>query len=796
MKYRITLFVFFSFVIPCNSQSISDILKNSFIWNSSNSSSRPAYTVFRKTFNVEDVKKANISIFADTRYILWINGVEVLKGPCRFDPSAPQYDQSDILNNLKRGKNSIAVLVLSHASNGKMMEHSPGLTACIKLEKDSVTSYLCTDTTWKCNNRTRYLPPYISWGFLCDRVDARLDDGDWFDTNYNDTHWNNAICIDGNKWGKLVARGVPLLTRIDVPVNAITGISFPLTIDAGKSIIMEVARMIQGTVDFDFETTFGNSIIVEVGYSTDSTNITTYYKTHNIYIAKAGRQHYETTESYGLQFVKITVLNSPIKLYSVKAYDRRYPFFESGKFVCSDAFLNELFERASNTIKLNAEDTYMDCALREKAEWMGDGAVVEYPISRVLYGRRMDDGLIKSDPRLMKNMLKHIAQSQSNDGMMKAHHPSDRFDVHAYIEDYSCLWVQSLRLVFDNTNDTALVRELWKPLEKQMEWFRKRVTENGLLKAREFVFFDNPIAYLTCEGATLNAFYYKALVDASYLSTVLNNFECANKFSKEAHRIFDSFNKYLWLNDRETYLSGILDNREIVPTAHSSLIALQMGIVPENRKDKVKKFLFENYNNDPVKIIKRDRDWNVHVMDSAFYLSNKVGGIDTPYTAFWLLNEFFSSGLDSLALNYIRNKWEPMMNIPQIQTLREMFNKGDLCHNAGAVPAYHLLSFVLGVKSISFENHIIEIKPQLGDLQFANGSVVTENGVVEVVWKKSNEGLAFRLKIPKNTTAVVRLPQKGYKGEIKVNDRKINAICESGFYRFELNGGFYIGLLK
>ena len=74
------------------------------------------------------------------------------------------------------------------------------------------------------------------------------------------------------------------------------------------------------------------------------------------------------------------------------------------------------------------------------------------------------------------------------DGRVKAHHPSDRWDIHGYIEDYSCLWIQGLRTWHDNTGDLELVREAWPAVTAQLKWFLDRRTERGLVKAREFVF--------------------------------------------------------------------------------------------------------------------------------------------------------------------------------------------------------------------------------------------------------------------------------------------------------------------
>jgi alpha-L-rhamnosidase len=791
-KLIFTAFLLIVSLVHASSQTISKKLQNSFIWSGKNDS-KGSFTVFRKSFEISNIKSATLNIFADVRYILWINGSEVLRGPCRFDPKGPQYDFKEISKHLKKGNNTIAVLVMAHGSNGKMMDHAPGLTLLLEVNNGSKTQTIQTDETWRWSNHTRYLPAKQSWGFISDRIDARLDDGDWTSPNYNDIKWEKANKIDGSQWGILIPRQIPLLGKWNVSARLLNKKKFPIEISVDNPAIIELERMAQAYTTFDFEASAGDSIIVEFGYTADSTNITGKNKATNLYIAKDGRQQYTTTESYGYRYIKFSSKSKVVKLNSVMATDLRYPYAESGRFESNDAFLNELWKRASLTMLMNAEDGYMDCALREKAEWMGDAAVVEYPVSRVLFGYADDKKIIRSDAGLMKNMIRHISQSQTDSGTFKAHHPSDRWDIHGYIEDYSCLWVQSLRQVYENTGDKQFVIEMWKPLKKQMQWFMNNQSSTGLLLAREFVIFDNPVAYVRCQGATLNAFYYKALVDAAYLANIASDHEANKMYSVKAEELYKSFNKYLWVTEKQTYSSGISKGKQMLPTAHAALLALYMGIVPEDRKNNVESFLLKNFGNTgktpPIK------NKNT-LLDSAFNIHASAKGINMPYTSYWLLDVLYNAGYDSLALNFIRSKWSEMLKVPLTGTLSEGFNNGDLCHNFGAVPAYFLSTKVLGVSALlPLKNKQIEIKPQLSNLTHAEGAVVTELGVIDVSWDKSESNLKFKITIPKGITAKVILPKHSNTSIVTINNKKVQAKAISNYWAFELSDGFYNGEL-
>ena len=106
------------------------------IWAPSAPPGKQAYVAFRKTFSLDQVPSAaTLHLFADSRYILWVNGRYVVRGPCRFDPKRPEYDTVDVRPWLQSGKNVLAVLVHHYAGgeNGRTMNHVPCLTAQLDL---------------------------------------------------------------------------------------------------------------------------------------------------------------------------------------------------------------------------------------------------------------------------------------------------------------------------------------------------------------------------------------------------------------------------------------------------------------------------------------------------------------------------------------------------------------------------------------------------------------------------------------------------------------------------------------
>ena len=125
------------------------------------SEGEPIFVAFRKTFALDaQPKAAELRIFADLRYQLWVNGRYVVRGPVRFDPKAPQFDVVDLASYLQPGANTLAVLVLGRANNNAMMRHVPGLAAELRLTDASGKVRLVkTDESWRWNDKTAYKRP-------------------------------------------------------------------------------------------------------------------------------------------------------------------------------------------------------------------------------------------------------------------------------------------------------------------------------------------------------------------------------------------------------------------------------------------------------------------------------------------------------------------------------------------------------------------------------------------------------------------------------------------------------------
>ena len=191
-------------------------LQSAFIWAQPLApGDKPGVAVgFRKNFPLSKTPAAaRLHLFADARYILWVNGTYVERGPARFQPNGPEYDSLEIAPYLHAGKNSLALLCIGNLSGGKVMRHPPGLAALLQIGSRTLWS---TDESWQWTDSTRYRAVEASWPNLGETlVDATVEDGDWTQPDYDDSKWKHAAKIPGAQ--KVVIPNAGHASNMDQP---------------------------------------------------------------------------------------------------------------------------------------------------------------------------------------------------------------------------------------------------------------------------------------------------------------------------------------------------------------------------------------------------------------------------------------------------------------------------------------------------------------------------------------------------------------------------------------------------
>jgi len=734
-----------------NRTYIAKNLSTHFIWSRDTLTTGYLHTAFRKKF-VLPVKpsEAVLKIFAYTRYQLFINGKYVCRGPARFENKHPEFDELSVSQYLHSGNNLIAILVHRDMPTGRIMKHAPGLALglLIRIPNKSITIY--TDTSWKAITNTAFCSQKKSWSSISETIDARKFNPEWITSYFNDSSWLHAIHIDtSSNWPAIIPRSIPLLKETIIIPN--TKISTSITYHPGDSIKLIFPRILQAYPLFSFSATQGAVFDMRFTLPNGSSSGL------NSYTCKSGDQTYIGGDTYAFNSIIIHIKAGELTFSSLKAVEVLYPFLQLGKFQCSDTVLNKIWAISGKTLKLLSEDAYVDCADRERVEWM-DCDPPAFDCTRVMMAGPGKKGeLIYSDPRLLADLILRISFTQQANGMIKAHTCSERWDKHAIMEDRACDWINGIRKYYESTGNKNMIRGLWPNINKLLKWFSKNMMADGLVQAREWTTWDNPLIYQTCEGATLNAFLYSTYNDAAFLGNQIGEFRQAKTYNKKAIDLKESFNRVLWNNAEGCYYGGYFNNKITnfsitnqywEPTLVAALFAMDKKIVPAGRKKLLSKWI------------------NEHKDQSHAPMSQ--------YVLYKFLYSINSNDKDSEVLSLIKKNWDPMINSPW-QTTWEDFSKGSKIHIYGILPAYFLSSFVLGVRlSGPVFNKTIIINPRLGILTEASGTVVTEFGSVKVYWRKiGTAGMKFHFTVPRGSKAVIELPP-GNHNKITINGKITN----------------------
>lgn len=728
------------------------------------------HSAFRTEFQLDTLPvSALLHLFTFTRYRLYVNGAYVGRGPSRYQNQQPEYDTRDLLHLLQPGKNVVALLVHRDAPTGRIMSHAPGLTVVLALmDASGQRRELCSGTSWRSIPEASFLSRNNAWASIPENIDA-CRTSDWTNPFFDAGHWPFAIPVNFPDLA-LKPRCTPL--ERETLVNCTAKVSLPCKLNSPSELSFDAPRIVQAYSLLTFEAEEGSKL--EVNYDLPDGKSSG----RNTYLARAGMQTYMSGDTFACNRLRIKVTSGRIDLTAVQAFEVLYPFDLVGEFRCSDPMLEKLWSICARTLALLSEDAYVDCADRERVEWM-DCTPPAFEVTRVMMaGPHLGGNPKWSDPRLLQALLRRIALTQMPDGQVRAYTCSDRWDVHTVMVDRSCDFIIAARQYFESTGDRAFLHELWPVIVRLCNWYVGHRTARGLVLGREWEVWDNPLRYQVCEGAGLNAFAFHALHDAAFLGEALGFRDEARHLAHAANALALAFNEFLWNPGELTYngalfgpgsaintLRGIypagLKDGVYPPTLQAALFALDSGIVPASRLDDVRRFAV------------------AHRAEATGTMSH--------YYLFKTMYSMDSSGLNAQVLQIIRDKWLPQVESPWQTTWETLQPKsGSKVHIYGVLPAYFLSSYVLGVRR---SGTTLLIEPRCGDLLYAEGTVLTEFGPVPISWKRIDASLQLTVTIPERSNAELRILAEHADTSLSVNSLRVRGVRDERYVTLRLGPG-------
>src|SRR4249920_2403276 len=156
-------------------------------------------SMFRRTFDLEVVpEEAPARITADSRYVLWVNGQEVGRGPARSQPFRQRYDSYDLAPYLTVGANVVAVLVTYYGRAMSFWQPAPGgssTDAALVFEAQIGDLTLISDDDWRVRRSAAWsllVGSSGGEGVPVEIVDARQIPPGWRGVDFDDSGWQEA----------------------------------------------------------------------------------------------------------------------------------------------------------------------------------------------------------------------------------------------------------------------------------------------------------------------------------------------------------------------------------------------------------------------------------------------------------------------------------------------------------------------------------------------------------------------------------------------------------------------------
>lgn len=737
------------------------------------------YMRFRKSFELSSKpKRAEIRLFADTNYKIWINGVEVGFGPGRSDKTWTYFDVYNVTDLLKSGTNTIAVLGLFHGF-GTGGRQSIMQALLVHLEMESLLGkkeYIVSDKSWRTSpaNEFNRPTPRIHATLGCVEVqDRRLADEKWIESAYNDNDWSMSDYVKPGlvgtvPWYNFVPEVLPqrTLTDLEVPnvvnratidfvqptVDMLGGIRpgasgkkdfLPLNISGFNNnasvITLDLNRTENGFLTIDVTGSAGAVIDVLCGELLVKGQIPKpgSSRVHTTrFFLKEGRQTLKVEFNWiAFRYAQLWIwTQNSLQIHKAVLRNLLLPLGESGHFTCDDDYMNKLDAICEHTLRLCTQDGIVDSSSRELQQWIGDARFVV----RMLH-HRFNANIIH------KRLIEQVGQGIDWMGSMSARYPTGNINIQP-IPLYNLHWVLAIQDYEFYTGDKQLAVEWWTMIQQVLRFFTAfERDEDGLLeKVPYWMMSDsgaigNPV--LGTVNTILNINYYAAVSFALKLAKRFDDKQYERFYNNRSIKLFKAIREKLWDNSVGAY-SDSLDAKNNKTTLSEATNAFALIFLEQKSSTRAKSIInnvFENSNSKPI----GSGVFNMNIVLEA------LGKHARADIALYLLKDRYAKMIKTGATWEHWTDFEYKDGVPMSHSLS---------HAWGASPLTFFQNFIVGIYPLEEAWSKVRIEPQTTYLNKAEGSIVSAKGKIQSSWKKENGIFELTVILPPKIKGLCVLP--------------------------------------
>ena len=450
-----------------------------------------------------------------------------------------------------------------------------------------------------------------------------------------------------------------------------------------------------------------------------------------------------------------------------------------GHFLCSDENLNRIWYASAYTVQTNMLPigkalappisneipVIVDGAKRDRSVWSGD-LVVQGPVN--YYSTFATE--------YVRDSIKLLGSNANADGRVSTNLNAE-WPVHAgvgpppheriYSSNYTLWWVRVLADYYLFTGDKKFLLEEWPTLTKEMAWAADQVGKDGLFitnskNGHDWDYYDGPKL-----GAVtgFNALYYRVLLDSSKLADAIGEHDQATQYRSRAIALKTAINNKLFNSDTGVY--DISDQERGTIAQDANVFPILFGVAQEEKVA-------------PILAKLKDSLWTANGPKP--FAADRYKPLISPFISGFELMARFEAGDDRSGFDLLSRLWRPMSGPGKDGTSTVWENltldgkpglgmNTSLAHGWSAMPAVALSSQVLGIQPSAPGYATWSIHPHPGIVDWAEGSVATPAGPIEVRWDHSQGSPQFNLHVsaPKETAGQIALPTFGDGIQVLVN---------------------------
>ncbi|MBO4422981.1 MAG: family 78 glycoside hydrolase catalytic domain [Clostridia bacterium] len=707
---------------------------------------------FRKTFDINAVKKARLYISALGLYEAYINGKKVgcaVLAPGSTDPRVRvQYDTYDVTAMLKAGGNEIELLLADGWYRGSI--GAKGITYVFGKETKIIAQLeitdasgsktaVITDKTWQWSDNGPIRFADLKDG---ETVDNRMSVSyekhavessyDGLMTCSNGTHvieieHNAPVSVTKTKTGK---------TTLEYKNNVAGYMSFSVTARAGDKIRIVMGEML----DENGDVTLKNVQCVRKGKKTPLQEIT--------FICRDGLNEYKSKFFYGgFRYATVeTDINADFNEFKQVAICSGME--EVSSFQCSNELINIFYENTVRSLRSNSVGIPTDCPTRERMGWTGDSQIIFNTASYLFdYGA------------FIRKHVKDVFDRQDKNGRLPQIAPYSAEDWFMDVMNGSVGWADAGVLIpyrmYLRYGDINVLKDNYDGMVRYAEFMIKRCGRaKGLysLYAKPLRLSKENRKYGVntgqsygewAEPADVKSFVWTDFAEPhpeesmAYTSYVLSLMVEISELLGRTEKV-DTFKEYAE-GVKRAYQELVTKPRFTLDTDRQAKLVrpLYMGLLNEEQTDFAKKRLIKALDN---------YGWRLGTgFLSTPFILGVLADIDPEY-AYRLLENEEMPGWLYMAKNNTGTIWEGWEG-PNSQSGIASLNH----YSKGAMVEW-LFSGMLGI-NVKGENRF-EIRPTPGGrVTHASGSYKSIYGEVRSSWEKTGGVIKYHVEIPPNTSA-------------------------------------------